>query len=420
MLHALATLVSASWTLETGARIAAPSVSSSSAAVSLRGSSILDLPLAERWFNEQGLSQRHLLNVYRHVFRRGGAFTPHALNTQAELPRAAANALCDQFAGSTTSSVVERVPSEGGLKLVVELKSGHKIETVLILHDHKSTGKSRCTVCVSSQVGCARACSFCATGTMGLRSQLSGAEILEQVWHARNEVTSLGYSVRNVVFMGMGEPLDNFDAVLASLRGLTHQSLFDLAAKHLTVSTVGASPDRIRQLADTAPKVRLALSLHSATQDLREQLIPSATGMTELCDALDYHARATRCGLMVEYLLIDGVNDGESDADALAAFCLERDAAAAAMTMTNVAPAGGGGAGATVTRAGPKISAGYVNLIPFNPTEAGSLRGYETPSDGAVERFHARLRDVHGVHALCRWKSATGRDAAGACGQLVV
>jgi adenine C2-methylase RlmN of 23S rRNA A2503 and tRNA A37 len=109
---------------------------------------------------------------------------------------------------------------------------------------------------------------------------------------------------------------------------------------------------------------------------------------------------------VVEYLLIDAVNDRDSDADALAAFCAERAAAAA--------PAAAGGA------AGGGAAAGYVNLIPFNPTEAGALHGYATPSDAAVERFHARLRDEHGVNALVRWTSAVGRDANGACGQLVV
>jgi adenine C2-methylase RlmN of 23S rRNA A2503 and tRNA A37 len=314
--------------------------------------------------------------------------------------------MCAYFAGVTTSKVVQRVPSEGGLKLVVELASGHRVETVLILHDHKSSGTTRCTVCVSSQVGCARACSFCATGTMGIVANLHSAEILEQVWHARNEVPQ-GYSVRNVVFMGMGEPLDNFDALHGALRGLTHQALFDLSSKHLTVSTVGALPERIRRLADVAPKVRLALSLHSATLPLRQRLIPSATSMPALTSALDYHARTTRCGLMVEYLLIDGLNDNDADADALAGFCAERDAA-----FADVAP--------PLSRKQARAAAGYVNLIPFNPTAAGDANGYATPSDERVERFHSRLREKHGVNALVRWTSTVGRDAQGACGQLVV
>ena len=118
---------------------------------------------------------------------------------------------------------------------------------------------------------------------------------------------------------------------------------------------------------------------------------------------------------MVEYLLIDAVNDRDSDADALAAFCAERAAAAAPAAAGGAA---GGGAPA-LSRKEARAAAGYVNLIPFNPTEAGALHGYATPSDAAVERFHARLRDEHGVNALVRWTSAVGRDANGACGQLV-
>lgn len=213
--------------------------------------------------------------------------------------------------------------------------------------------------------------------------------------------------VRNIVFMGMGEPLDNMEALLETLRGLTHMALFGLSAKQLTVSTVGASPDRIKRLADVAPKVRLALSLHSADLPLRSQLIPSATSFPELNAALDYHSQKTRCGLMIEYLLIADVNDRDCDADALAAFCKERDVAAVAD-------------GVTLSKKAARAATGYVNLIPFNPTEAGSQHGYTTPSDAAVERFHSRLRDRHGVNALIRWTSAAGRDANGACGQLVV
>ena len=168
------------WTLDAGARMASPV---RPPAATNAGGSILDLPQAERWCTDNGMTERHLLGVYRHLFRRGGAFTPAALHAGAEVPKAKAEALCDHFSGGvTTSRIVQRVPSEGGLKLVVELASGHRVETVLILHDHESSGKSRCTVCVSSQVGCARACSFCATGTMGLLANLRGDEILEQVW----------------------------------------------------------------------------------------------------------------------------------------------------------------------------------------------------------------------------------------------
>jgi adenine C2-methylase RlmN of 23S rRNA A2503 and tRNA A37 len=197
---ALLPAVVAAWTLDTGARLAG----SPKLLPTASGGSILDVAAAEQWCTANGLKEQHLLGVYRHLFHKGGEFTAASLMTAPEaarLPRNQAAALCRHFSGVTTSTVVQRVPSEGGLKLVVELASGRRVETVLIFHDHESSGTSRCTVCVSSQVGCARACSFCATGTMGLLSNLDAAEILEQVWHARREAPE-GYNVRNIVFMG--------------------------------------------------------------------------------------------------------------------------------------------------------------------------------------------------------------------------
>jgi len=224
----------ASWTLDAGARI---ETSIRASALVPVGTSILDLAHAEAFCTAAGGTPMQLQAVYRHLFRRGGEFTPEALHSEAELPRQMAANLCGVFVKST-SRVVQQVESVGGRKLVVELASGLRVETVLIMHEHRSTGRRRCTVCVSSQVGCGRQCTFCATGTMGTLAQLSSAEILEQVWHARMLARADSVELRNVVYMGMGEPLDNLDAVLGSLRGLTHQSLFDLGAKHLTVSTV--------------------------------------------------------------------------------------------------------------------------------------------------------------------------------------
>lgn len=318
-------IAAASWTLDAGSRISLPRREPVSAIVPAR-TSIFDLAAAESWCTHASASPAHLQSVYRHLFRRGGALTAEALHSEAGLPRQLASGMCSAFV-PCSSRVVERVESAGGRKLVVELASGLRVETVLIMHEHLSTGRQRCTVCVSSQVGCGRQCSFCATGTMGALAQLSAAEILEQVWHARQSVREDGGAeVRNVVFMGMGEPLDNLDAVLSSLRGLTHQSLFDLGARRITVSTVGGSAGRIRRLADEAPRVRLALSLHAATQQLREELIPSARAvpLDALGEALDYHARETGAGACLEYLLIAGLNDQPDHADALAAFCRER------------------------------------------------------------------------------------------------
>ena len=240
---------------------------------------------------------------------------------------------------------------------------------------------------------------------MGLRSSLSSGQILEQVFHAELYLARQSAGVvRNVVFMGQGEATDTYETVHEACRGLTHQCLFGLAAKQITISTVGSSPDRIRDLADDMPGVSLALSLHGATQELREELIPSARGVKgtvigELSDALDYHATVTGRGVMIEYLLIAGVNDDDAAADALGTFCLERQR--------------------KQMKKGRNSSVTYVNLIPYNPTSAGDRFDYETPSDESIEAFASKLRDVYGVRTLVRWSSADGRDANGACGQLV-
>jgi 23S rRNA (adenine2503-C2)-methyltransferase len=167
--------------------------------------------------------------------------------------------------------------------------------------------------------------------------------------------------------------------------------LFGLKAKQVTISTVGASPDYIRLLADEAPQISLAVSLHGATQELRETLMPATrrAPLVELEAALDYHAAMTGMGAMVEYLLIDGVNDDDEAASELTRFCVRR-------------------------RQKP-----YVNLIPYNPTIAGIEFGYQTPSDDAVHTFHERLQ-LAGITSHVRWSSAAGRDTDAACGQLAL
>jgi 23S rRNA (adenine2503-C2)-methyltransferase len=377
--------------------------------------SLFHLLDVEDWGTRNGLKEHHLKTLYRVLLNSppspfqqseskmdmGSAKTFKPLEErlmEAGFPKRHAANLLSQF-GYTCSIVRVEESDSGGYKFVVQLPSGKLVETVLIRHERRN-GNVRYTVCVSSQVGCAKKCSFCATGTMGLQGQLTSGEILEQVLLAKNYLAANNdnqnnHQIRNCVFMGMGEPLDNYDEVHEALRGLTHQCLFGLKAKHVTISTVGASAKRIRQLADDAPQVSLALSLHSAVQKSREKLIPSATAnpIGSLGEALDYHSgKSGGRGAMLEYLLIDGVNDSDVEVDALANFCQER------------------------ITSGGKV---FVNLIPYNPTLAGDDFGYETPSDDRINAFHDRLKSL-GVKSLVRWSSASGRDANGACGQLAL
>jgi adenine C2-methylase RlmN of 23S rRNA A2503 and tRNA A37 len=357
--------------------------------------SFFDLPAIEKFATDNDLKEHHLKGLYR-VLMNADRSTLERTVLEEQLhalsfPKKQISSLLSTF--SLTCSIQRIEKSKGGAKFVVQLPNGKLIESVLIRHE-RHNGDVRYTTCVSSQIGCAKKCSFCATGTMGLVGQLSSAEILEQIYLLQQYVKEekLPGQVGNVVFMGMGEPLDNYDAVHEALRGITHQCLFGLKAKKVTVSTVGASAQKIRALADEAPQVCLALSLHSAIQSSREVLIPSAISshIDDLGDALDYHAcKSGGRGAMLEYLLIDGINDSNEEARALTEFCLKREGSV------------------------------YVNLIPYNPTLAGDDFGFRTPLDGRINAFHENLKES-GVKALVRWSTQNGRDANGACGQLAL
>ena len=260
--------------------------------------------MVEDFLNERGQKEIHARILYRWLFRRSkdGSIRVHPQDLQPDaLPTDLSKELRAELSSKftlTTSKVVNRTDSEsGGIKLLVQLQDGHLVETVIIRHEHLSSKNVRHTVCVSSQVGCAKGCTFCATGTMGFRADLSAGEIAEQVYHAQQALEHCGReeeaSIRNVVFMGMGEPLANYDEVLLALRYLTHQNLFNIAARHITVSTVGDSPAEVRRLGADAPRVRLAVSLHSALQETRHALMPATVGqhksLADLGDAMDWH-----------------------------------------------------------------------------------------------------------------------------------
>ena len=230
--------------------------------------------------------------------------------------------------------------SDGGetVKWLWALADGTQVETVLMHYDERST------VCVSSQAGCAMGCTFCATGQAGFERQLTAGEIVEQVVRAARRARDDGRRLSNVVFMGMGEPLANYDATWAAVERL-HADL-GLSARHLTVSTVGIVPG-IRRLAHEPLPVNLAVSLHAANDELRDELVPinRRYPLSTLMDACAGYLVAKGRRLSFEWALIDGVNDRPSDAAELA----ER------------------------SRSLPLPA--HVNLIPLNPTPGYAVRG---------------------------------------------
>jgi 23S rRNA (adenine2503-C2)-methyltransferase len=293
------------------------------------------------------------------------------LDEVTSLPKALRRRLADALPTALTP-VTESVSDDAQtVKWLWALPDGVKVETVLMHY------RERSTVCVSTQAGCAMACGFCATGQAGFDRQLTTGEIVEQVIRAMRR--SQPRRVSNVVFMGMGEPLANYDHTWAAVERL--HGAVGLSARHLTLSTVGILPG-IRRLATEALPVNLAVSLHAANDELRDELVPinRRYPLASLADACAAYLAAKRRRLSFEWALIDGVNDRARDATELAAFARPLGA--------------------------------HVNLIPLNPTPGYATRG--TPPE-RVRAFCDRVGEL-GVNATVRRNRGTDIDAA--CGQL--
>jgi 23S rRNA (adenine2503-C2)-methyltransferase len=271
------------------------------------------------------------------------------------------------------SEVSRAASADGTTKLALSLGDA-TVETVLI------PGRGRSTVCVSSQAGCTRRCDFCATARLGAGRNLRAGEIVLQYLVAAAE--SPDGSPRNVVFMGMGEPLDNVGEVLAAVRGLT--DVFPgLSPRHVTVSTAGVLPGMKRFLAES--QANLALSLNATTDAVRTRVMPhnARWPIAALLSLLRGEgACQPKRRFFVEYVLLAGVNDGDDDAGRLAALLGGIDA--------------------------------QVNVIPHNPFPGSP---YQAPSRSATLRFQERVRSL-GVKSIVRWPR--GADIAGACGQLAL
>ena len=268
-----------------------------------------------------------------------------------------------------------QVSIDGTEKFLFRLDDGQPVESVLIPDDNRGSR----TVCISSQAGCALACRFCATGTMGLLRDLTVGEIVGQLVYLRESQGEDCFS--HVVFMGMGEPLNNYANLLESLRIMTDTLGLGLGAKKITVSTSGVTP-KIRKLADTGLKVKLALSLHAATQDKREQLMPIARtfALDKLMDAVRYYAETVGSRVTFEYILFDGFNDTMDDVLALS-----------------------------------KLIRGIpckINILAYNPVPG---LPYRRPSDEKVDWFG---RQLYPRAPAVTVRKSRGLDIDAACGQL--
>ncbi|XRA97874.1 ribosomal RNA large subunit methyltransferase N [Pycnococcus provasolii] len=342
-----------------------------------------------------------------------------------------------------TTTVERRLDSKDGrtTKLLVRLQDGNLVETVLMRMDalmgakgklddtvraSKEGGHRRVTVCVSSQVGCLMGCKFCATGTLGLTGSLTAGEILEQVAHAVAICRPVDGGVRNVVFMGQGEPLDNYRAVVEACRCLTDSNMFMLRPQSVCVSTVANLPMNIRRLADEVPKVSLAVSLHAPTQERRLNIVPSAKAahIEKIMEAIKYHVSKSGRHPMVEYVLLKGVNDTREDARLLGELLTANDFPKAYKSRGAANDDGDEAAGSSPPpsprgrdkgNGGGGGAGGVVNLIPYNPTSVADV--YAAPDPQDVEAFADVLcNPPYMIRTTVRREM--GQDIDGACGQL--
>lgn len=264
---------------------------------------------------------------------------------------------------------------DGTTKWALQFGDGQSAETVLI------PSRTRGTVCVSSQSGCTRACAFCATATMGFRRNLTAGEIVHQFLVAREAAMAAGIEASNVVFMGMGEPLDNIDAVLGAVRSLT--DVFPgLSPRRVTVSTSGVVPRLARFLRES--RASLALSLNASDDETRTRIMPhnKTWPLAAIMAALREAAAERPRRFFVEYVQLPGVNDTAADARRIAALLRGLDC--------------------------------HVNVIPHNPFAGSPFRA---PAREETLRFHDQIK-AQGLTGIIRWPR--GRDVSGACGQLAL
>jgi 23S rRNA (adenine2503-C2)-methyltransferase len=287
--------------------------------------------------------------------------------------------------GYTIGSAKEthRIVSEDGdtTKLLLNLSNDKSVETVLMQYDpSKIGGHPRSTICVSTQIGCAMGCVFCATGQMGFETNLKAEHIVSQVIHFAELLQQRGEHVTNLVFMGMGEPMANYDEMIRSVKILTHSRGFGLGQRHITISTIGIISG-IEKLAEENLQIGLAISLHAPNNQLRKELVPTATSnsVEDIIESGYNYFKKTGRRVTFEYALMDGINDSPQIANDLAELL--------------------------------RGNGSHVNLIPINPT-AGD---FKRPSNNRVHEFE-RILSAAGVN--CTIRIEKGTEISAACGQL--
>jgi 23S rRNA (adenine2503-C2)-methyltransferase len=351
----------------------------------------LTLPQLQRWFVERGEPPFRAKQLFSWLYQR--LVTDFSAMTN--LPQSLRSQLAQEASiGPMVVRSEQHSKDDRTRKILLELDDGKLIESVLMLYPPIGESSARATVCVSTQAGCAFGCTFCATGQMGFDRHLTAGEIVAQVLFFARELRDAPWSAKglpgsapidhitNIVLMGMGEPLHNYDNVLQALRILNNLDGFNLGARHMTVSTVGLVP-AIRKLSQEPLQVNLAISLHAPTDELRGQTMPinKKYPLEELLAACKDYISATGRQVTFEYVLLAGVNDTAAHAHLLSELLV------------------------------PLKQFAHVNCIPVNATSAD----YKSPSGESIRAFRNILFE-HGVSNSVR--AERGDDIAAACGQL--
>lgn len=327
-----------------------------------------------QWLKAQGEKEFHAKQILDWIYQKGVLSWDEMSNLSRELREKLTKHIrlpVLELVRFTESSDQETV------KFLWRLRDGSLVESVLILSG------TRRTVCVSSQVGCPARCAFCASGQQGFFRNLRPTEIVEQILQINKWLASKGEKISHVVYMGMGEPLKNYESVVASIRVLSHPDFCNISQRRITVSTVGVV-EGIKRLSLEGLKVNLVLSLHAPNQHIRKKIIPYARKypLEDILAAMDEYAQKTKRDITFEYTLLAGINDHPDHAHELAHLLKGKQCT--------------------------------VNLIPYNPVPGLRLK---RPEKKVIKQFRSVLFGSHIVNT-CRYTK--GDDIAAACGQLAM
>jgi len=340
------------------------------------------IPQVEAYIKELGASSYRASQILKWVYKQA------VLNydEMTDLPSELRKSLSEKLNLHSLSCITRRESTDGTVKALLSLRDSATVEAALMLYA-AGEGRARTTVCLSTQVGCAVGCTFCATGQQGFERNLTQGEMLDQVLyfarHIKYRETSekIHEHITNIVFMGMGEPLANYDSVMQAIDVLTSPRAFGIGARNITISTAGLVP-KILRLAEDKPQIGLAISLHSAQNSLRDTLVPlnRKYPLNTLVGACRAYTEKTGRRISFEYILFSGVNDSLEQAKILAELLKGMNC--------------------------------HVNLIPANKTDS---QIYRPSSRTQILKFENELK---AANIQCTLRISRGQDIDAGCGQL--